>query len=436
MKVKVLFFFMVALCIAAQAEYEYRLWTDKKGNAIEAKYVRESTGKVSLIMLDGKSKKVLLAGLSEADHHYVELQNPPDLEIECAKIKEIATTSIQTQFIGSLKKSGSRLYTPRLDAHLYLNLCKINGGDRTYCIRKEAIFSFQFPPVKEPSTLYFESRLISEDGQSQRMKRDKESSTSIRSFFIIVTDELGYIRAVESNLKVLREQYEGHIGRKLSELASDMPELESSPKYTSKATAKHGAVTSRKGREESQGDFTPKQRHWIDTRSGNSIAAEFVKESTEFVWLKKQNGGTVKIPRSRLAQNDLEYIQLNHPPKFSLKIQVSVKGTQREFSGMVKSNEARIYDLPLDAYILFRKRTNFRAYDHHVVPVEFTTEQIMPSYKFTHTNQTDLKDPHAVLVLVDKQGTILAIRSTNQKKSVPDGYYIGKNISLLTYQHY
>lgn len=63
--------------LVLSATAEYRIWTDKKGNEIEAEFIREFGGKLTLRDRKGRVFKVDPKGLSEADHLYLNPPPPP-----------------------------------------------------------------------------------------------------------------------------------------------------------------------------------------------------------------------------------------------------------------------------------------------------------------------------------------------------------------------
>lgn len=61
---------------------EMRIWTSVEGQTIEAEYVRVSMGKVWLKTAAGGVKKIPIEFISEPDREYINLQTPPEIEIE------------------------------------------------------------------------------------------------------------------------------------------------------------------------------------------------------------------------------------------------------------------------------------------------------------------------------------------------------------------
>lgn len=62
---------VIWLFVAVTAGAEYRLWTDKKGNSVEAEYVRMSGSKVVLKTTAGKDLYVPASGLCDDDQEYL-----------------------------------------------------------------------------------------------------------------------------------------------------------------------------------------------------------------------------------------------------------------------------------------------------------------------------------------------------------------------------
>ncbi len=64
------------------ARAEMRMWTDKKGNSIEAEFVKIFSGKVILKLANGKQVKVPQSGLSKKDLEYLASAIPPKIDFE------------------------------------------------------------------------------------------------------------------------------------------------------------------------------------------------------------------------------------------------------------------------------------------------------------------------------------------------------------------
>ena len=75
----VISFGALALC---PARAEFRVWTDLKGNSLEAEYMRQSDGEVVIRDRNGKVYRFDPVGLSEEDQRYLQLLRPPEMKIE------------------------------------------------------------------------------------------------------------------------------------------------------------------------------------------------------------------------------------------------------------------------------------------------------------------------------------------------------------------
>ena len=73
---------VVLAVVAATARTEMRIWTDKKGNSIEAEFVNFFSDKVILKTAAGKQFKVPQNGLSQKDIAYLKNVVPPKIDIE------------------------------------------------------------------------------------------------------------------------------------------------------------------------------------------------------------------------------------------------------------------------------------------------------------------------------------------------------------------
>lgn len=66
-------------------------------------------------------------------------------------------------------------------------------------------------------------------------------------------------------------------------------------------------------------------RTWTSL-SGQTLEAEYVRDSMGKVWLKTSTGKVKQIPISGLSQVDRDYINLRHPPKLEIKADDNKKG--------------------------------------------------------------------------------------------------------------
>jgi hypothetical protein len=134
---------------------EFRPWSDVRGNAIEAEYVRTAGETVVLRKRDGSEIKVPLSSLSEEDRSYAMLQNPPGIEIKVddrvdreilgytrggggSGKRELQSIMVEV----SLRKTSSEKYDPELVMELFL-IGRTKQLNRYVIVEKaESTFSF------------------------------------------------------------------------------------------------------------------------------------------------------------------------------------------------------------------------------------------------------------------------------------------------------
>lgn len=97
-------FFFVSLAIllsVGTAVAEMRIWSDKKGNTIEAEYIKIIGAKVVLKTAEGKQLKVPVSGLCDADKDYLASTIPPKIKIEVDVDKDRDTLSSYSSEYGT-----------------------------------------------------------------------------------------------------------------------------------------------------------------------------------------------------------------------------------------------------------------------------------------------------------------------------------------------
>jgi len=84
------FVFLAAVMILSisSAQAEYRVWTDNTGKTIEAELLKVVGNVAVLKKSDGEYLRVSMSSLSKKDLHYIELTQPPKVEISVSKVKE------------------------------------------------------------------------------------------------------------------------------------------------------------------------------------------------------------------------------------------------------------------------------------------------------------------------------------------------------------
>ena len=141
------------LCLCATAHAEMRIWTDKKGNTVEAEYVKMYGSKVVLKTADGKPLRVPADGLCDDDHEYLATVTavPPRIHIKVdddlernknatGYYREDEEQRITCNVV--IKKTNSEPYLSNCKARLYI-IGEEKGGTKKKILGiKEQAFSF------------------------------------------------------------------------------------------------------------------------------------------------------------------------------------------------------------------------------------------------------------------------------------------------------
>ncbi len=102
-------------------------------------------------------------------------------------------------------------------------------------------------------------------------------------------------------------------------------------------------------------------RIWT-SQAGDTLEAEYVRDTMGNVWLKPPNGNVKKVPIKALSQADQDYINLNKPPTLEIIVDdnkkgLSVKGdidNRREslrFEVNIRKTSKRPYPRKMTAYL-------------------------------------------------------------------------------------
>ncbi len=103
-----LFFIIITAGFSCSTYAEFRIWEDRKGNSLEAEYIKVIGESVNLRY----PRKFNIAGFSDEDQVYIQLQNPPKLMINEVKRTGSQTTAYTKQ--SSIQVSGdntTKLYS-------------------------------------------------------------------------------------------------------------------------------------------------------------------------------------------------------------------------------------------------------------------------------------------------------------------------------------
>ncbi len=180
---------------------ESRIWTSKKGDAIEAEYVKMFGDKVVLKTNKGKTLKVSVAGLCAADREYLASVVPPRIEVivdvdvnreteSSGYSYERKSEAIKCSVI--LKKTNQEPCSRKFTAHIYVFAKKERGNTRWLisCVKESVSFAdenvaqFKTPVAR---VQYINAGYI--DNQGFRYE----------GYLVVVADDAGQVVAMESN---------------------------------------------------------------------------------------------------------------------------------------------------------------------------------------------------------------------------------------------
>lgn len=203
---------LLSLSMGIQAGYaETRIWTDKKGNTIEAEFVNLVAGKVILKTTKGKQIKVPQNGLSSADQKFLENAIPPDIDIDVnidndsEKISEsYSYTRSREKVKGSvtITKKNREPSNKKFKATLYLFSENLASKELTVIAKSEHDFSFE----KSNKVIF-----SGDKGQAEYTNRESYSSSGktgdkYEGYLAVIEDPSGKIVHVKGSRPLFENQ--------------------------------------------------------------------------------------------------------------------------------------------------------------------------------------------------------------------------------------
>lgn len=192
-----------------------RIWSDQKGNTIEAEYVNIFGTKVVLKTVDGRQLKVPMAGLSEADKEYLASAIPPKIKIGVNVDKDRDTISSYSSDYGtynyerksetikcvaSLEKVNQEPTNREFTASMFVFGKETKGSYLKLLSKTEHKFDFKYG-----KTTSFNSSPVT----VEYTKSDYLSNNGYRyeGYLVVVEDSAGNVVACEST----NSSYEEHL---------------------------------------------------------------------------------------------------------------------------------------------------------------------------------------------------------------------------------
>ncbi len=186
---KTFFIFVTLYLIIVSSFGEMRAWNFKNGKTLEAEFIAVTGNQISLKSLKGKIKKIPQAEFNDDDLRYIELQQPPKLNLDLGK------SARQQTYLGSYNGGGD---IPSKDIYTFAAKVKQVSG-KVY---------------NHPLTLEFFT--IGEENNGDKnilYSYHKESFTlpdGSGSTFTVATDEIGVVAYI-SNGQRCGETYKGYM---------------------------------------------------------------------------------------------------------------------------------------------------------------------------------------------------------------------------------
>ena len=176
---------------------EFRVWEDTKNNSLEAAFVKLAPGNVYLKTREGKTLKIKLSNLSEADQNHLAATVPPNLSLNLKTDKSKDSTRFHETYwvTGSadITKSGTSLYTQPLFVDLILIAKDEVNDDYIIVGHTEHAVEFAKGSATEQQTVTGKRiELFSGKGSV-------EHGAEYDGILAVISDEQGNILAVEAN---------------------------------------------------------------------------------------------------------------------------------------------------------------------------------------------------------------------------------------------
>lgn len=201
MKTKVSIIAATTLLTALSTFAESRIWTDTKGNSIEAEYILQTGDKVVLRLVEGNDVQVSLNTLSAEDQDYILRKTPPKLELDVnldvdrsnsgnGRRIQVQTESMSAKVI--VKKTGTSAYDAPLFAEIFLIGKREYSDD--YVVMEHAESEFKFATKGRDEYVYT-------SGNVSSRKRDGAGNGGMdfKGYLALVRDQEGQVIAMKAS---------------------------------------------------------------------------------------------------------------------------------------------------------------------------------------------------------------------------------------------
>jgi hypothetical protein len=198
-------YILITVLFTSNAMAEYRCWSDKKGNSLEAEFICESAGKIVLRGRDSKEYKLSMDSLSVTDQRFLRTKLPPKINIEFSKTQDRHSKSysyaiVEMQCEASLKKTSRMPYDGDLRATLFVIGENDYRNEYILVDRTDSDFNFRDNPSHAFQGSVFSMR-------EYKSSSSNNQGTEYKGFVIVVIDKDENVIAMKSN----RDQFSGNI---------------------------------------------------------------------------------------------------------------------------------------------------------------------------------------------------------------------------------
>jgi len=210
MKLFIIASVLLSFCSFSMAEM--RLWTFTDGKTVEAEFQALVVGNVVLKGLNEKTVRIPLEKFSPEDLSYIDLQNPPQLDLDFSKKSEqrifpealIDTTprAMYYDFSATIKQRSTRQYNAELIAELFVYADEIDGDNHI-------LLDYQKVPFRLPDG----SKSIVEIKGARVELTDfviagQRRGETYGGFILVVTDQRGEVVEYTTSSEDLYNQIE------------------------------------------------------------------------------------------------------------------------------------------------------------------------------------------------------------------------------------
>jgi len=204
MKIRIYLLISWVALSASTGWTEYRIWTGVNGSSIEAEFVKQVPGSIYLKMRDGKTKKIPIKKLSEADQKYIEQHQPPKLKLfvhpnldrtNQAKRRRRQIQKESFSFEIRIEKTSSIPYTLPLTGELFV-IGQIDSEDSFVILQNQSI-SFSFKGKEREKK--FEAERVDLN------RTNKGRKPEYYGYIVVIRDELGSVVAVKTNRAIFEK---------------------------------------------------------------------------------------------------------------------------------------------------------------------------------------------------------------------------------------